>query len=166
MSERREFVEVERMGDRARYSVTVPIEVDPLHARIGALEQRVDGNAEQIRKDWNAHFRHYGYLEERLTKVEKRIDALELRIDRLDGMLDGMGKGAESRFEAIECRIEALEKRCGKIAAFSYGDNDSRIKDHERRIEKMERKLNHKSVETPGESIKIADESIKNGGME
>ena len=48
------------------------------------------------------------------------------------------------KVDALERRIEALEKRCGKIAAFSYGDNDSRIKDHERRIEKMERKLNHK----------------------
>lgn len=45
--------------------------------------------------------------------------------------------------DELERRIEALEKRCGKIAMFSYGENDKRIKDHERRIEKLERKLNH-----------------------
>ena len=42
METRREFVKIERMGDKARYSVTVPIEVDPIHARIDALERRIE----------------------------------------------------------------------------------------------------------------------------
>lgn len=50
----------------------------------------------------------------------------------------------QARMDELERRIEALEKRCGKIAMFSYGENDKRIKDHERRIEKLERKLNHR----------------------
>lgn len=41
MSERREFVKVERMDGKARYSVTVPIETDPIHARIDELERRI-----------------------------------------------------------------------------------------------------------------------------
>lgn len=45
------------------------------------LERRIDGNAEQIRKDWNAEFKHYGYLEERLTEVEERIGALERKLN-------------------------------------------------------------------------------------
>ena len=56
-----------------------------LSDRIDALEQRVDGNAEQIRKDWNAHFRHYGYLEERLTEVEERIEVLERKLNHKGG---------------------------------------------------------------------------------
>ena len=110
MSERREFVKVERMGDKARYSVEIPITTETIHnrmdeleqrisdvndaalydfamleKRIDELEQRVDGNTEQIRHDWNAHFRHYGYLEERLTNVEERIDALERKLNHKGG---------------------------------------------------------------------------------
>ena len=70
----------------------------------------------------------------------------DLISDVNDANLYGLSQ-LEERIDALEQRIEALEKRCGKIAAFSYGDNDSRIKDHERRIERIERKLNHKGVE-------------------
>lgn len=56
-----------------------------LEERIDELEQRVDGNAEQIRKDWNAEFKHYGYLEERLTKVEERIEVLERKLNHKGG---------------------------------------------------------------------------------
>ena len=56
-----------------------------LSDRIDALEQRVDGNAEQIREDWNAEFKHYGYLEERLTKVEERIEVLERKLNHKGG---------------------------------------------------------------------------------
>ena len=90
-------------------------------------------------------------LLDRIDALERRIVKLESRTAASEGRLDGMSDGVLLRFEAIEGRIEALEKRCGKIAAFSYGDNDSRIKDHERRIEKIERKLNHKGERTMDE---------------
>ena len=56
-----------------------------LEKHICVLERRVDDNAEQIRKDWNAHFKHYGYLEERLTKVEERIERMERKLNHKGG---------------------------------------------------------------------------------
>ena len=75
MSERREFVEVERMGERARYSVMVPIEVDPIHARIGALERRID--------------RLDGMLDGMGKGAAARIEAIEHRIEKLEQRMDG-----------------------------------------------------------------------------
>lgn len=68
---------------------------------------------------------------------------VELSDEQMEVLLRDIGD-LICKVDALELRIEALEKRCGKIAAFSYGDNDSRIKDHERRINAIERKLNHK----------------------
>ena len=77
MSERREFVEVERMGDRARYSVMVPIEVDPIHARIGALERRID--------------RIDGMLDGMGKGAAARIEAIEQRVELLERKLHHKG---------------------------------------------------------------------------
>ena len=74
MSERREFVKVERMGDRARYSVTVPIEVDPVHARIDELEQRISDVNDAALYD-------HSQLEERIDALERRIEAVEWLTD-------------------------------------------------------------------------------------
>ena len=105
MSERREFVKVERMGDKARYSVEIPITTETIHDRMDKLEQRVDGNAEQIRKDWNAHFRQYGYMEERLTEVEERIKAMERRLNR---------KSMDSPGESLKIDGESLKNGGGE----------------------------------------------------
>lgn len=78
MSERREFVKVEQMGDKARYSVTVPIGVDPIHARIDALErriERIDGMLDGMGKG----------IEARLLDAESRIAAMERKLNHKGG---------------------------------------------------------------------------------
>lgn len=67
MSERREFVKVERTDGKARYSVTVPIEVDPIHARIEILQRMVE--------------MHQAKLEE----TERRIAAMERKLQHKGG---------------------------------------------------------------------------------
>lgn len=84
---------------------------------------------------------------EKVAAMANEPDETERHIKALEHLTEGMlleESELRERVEAIEGSIEALEKRCGKIAMFSYGENDKRIKDHERRIEKLERKLNHK----------------------
>ena len=79
MSERREFVKVERMGDKARYSVEIPITTETIHNRMDELEQRIsDVNDANL----------YG-----IAQLEERIDALERRIEKLERKLNH--KGAE-----------------------------------------------------------------------
>lgn len=78
MSERREFVKVERLGNMARYSVTVPIEVDPIHARIDALERRIerlDGMLDGMGKG----------AASRIEAIEGRIAAIERKLHHKGG---------------------------------------------------------------------------------
>lgn len=65
-------------------------------------------------------------------------------LDRAVAILEQHDIGNAIRISELRERVEALEKRCGKIAMFSYGENDKRIKDHERRVSAIERKLNHR----------------------
>lgn len=78
MSERREFVKVERLGNMARYSVTVPIEVDPIHARIEALERRIEKLEQRMDgKD--------GMDGEMLLAIGKRLCAIERKLHHKGG---------------------------------------------------------------------------------
>ncbi len=79
MSERREFVKVERTDGKARYSVTVPIEVDPLHARTDALERRID--------------RIDGMLDGMGRGAESRFEAIECRIAAMERKLSHKTRG-------------------------------------------------------------------------
>jgi polyhydroxyalkanoate synthesis regulator phasin len=74
MSERREFVKVERMGDKARYSVEIPITTETIHNRMDELEQRIsDVN--------DANLYSVSQLEERIDALERRIDAIERKLN-------------------------------------------------------------------------------------
>ena len=86
MSERREFVKVERMGDKARYSVEIPITTETIHNRMDELEQRIsDVNDANL----------YG-----LSQIEERIDALEQRIEAVEWLTD-IVKTHSKLFDAI-----------------------------------------------------------------
>lgn len=74
MSERREFVKVERLGNMARYSVTVPIEVEPIHARLDALERRIEVLQRMVEM-------HQAKLEE----TERRIETIERKLNHKGG---------------------------------------------------------------------------------
>lgn len=78
MSERREFVEVERLGNMARYSVEIPITTDTIYARMDELEQRINDVTDAALCD----FKH----------AEHCVDALERRIEKLERLLNHKGE--------------------------------------------------------------------------
>lgn len=104
-------------------------------AEIDAIADRID---EQYRKA----------LEKVAAMVDEHDDGWSgcrsCKAHKRGGVVECQVHGNMLRLDALERRIEALEKRCGKIAMFSYGENDKRIKDHERRVSAIERKLNHR----------------------
>lgn len=77
MSERREFVEVERLGNMARYSVTAPIEVDPIYARIDELDARIDELEQRISDAIDAALCDFKHAEHCVNALERRIVKLE-----------------------------------------------------------------------------------------
>ena len=91
MSERREFVKVERMGDKARYSVEIPITTETIHNRMDELEQRIsDVN--------DANLYSVSQLEERIDALERRIKQLEdhdldtaIRVSNMERKLNHKG---------------------------------------------------------------------------
>ena len=78
MSERREFVKVERLGNMARYSVTVPIETDPIHARLDALERRIERMEQRMdgKDDMDG---------EMLLSIGKRLCVIERKLTHKGG---------------------------------------------------------------------------------
>ena len=127
MSERREFVKVERMGDKARYSVEIPITTETIHDRMDELEQRISDVNDAALYD--------------RSQLEERIDALEQRIEKLEN--DQM------------LTMQTSPKKMPLPVAISYLEGMAHVAQRrvreldalEQRIEVLERKLNHKGVE-------------------
>ena len=99
MSERREFVKVERIGDKARYSVEIPITTETIHNRMDELEQRIsDVNDANL----------YG-----IAQLEERIDALEQRIKKIDADMFAQHAISMNHSDSIEAMWRKLNHKGG-----------------------------------------------------
>ena len=120
MSERREFVKVERMGVKARYSVETPITAETAHDRMDEVERRITDVAtvkvELSDEQMDVLLRDIGDLIGRVGALEQRIS------DVNDAALYDFAQ-LEERIGALEQRIEKLERKLSRKSIDTSGES-------------------------------------------
>lgn len=138
--ERREFVKVERMGDKARYSVEIPITMDTIHARMDELELRISDVNDAALYDF--------------AMLEKRIDALEQRIEESIISLCATVSDLKVWVDAHKNGITQEDFYARQFVYWAVNKEPlERLDVLERRIKRIERLLSHKTGKLAGNDL-------------